>query len=191
MCVGDDLGKHFRTAKIFFFFFFCSCSEMTAEYACTRRQFGRSLSEFGLIQVRRGGAGWAESPLAGIWGGGKLGPGRALRLGRPGSLRSRSVLTVLLNTPGEVCPDGAEGLRDGKHGLPHGSDAGRTWLPRLLHRGCHGEGNPHTAPLPASRQPAAAWARARCPRQPPGPRWGQRDRAPLGSCWAICQVVTS
>ncbi|XP_061253245.1 complex I assembly factor ACAD9, mitochondrial isoform X2 [Bos javanicus] len=58
--------------------------EMTAEYACTRKQFNRNLRE--------------------------------------------------------VCPDGAEGLRDGKHGLPHGGDAGRTWLPRLLHRGRHGEG---------------------------------------------------
>lgn len=34
---------------------------MTAEYACTRKQFNRNLSEFGLIQVRRG-EGWAGSP---------------------------------------------------------------------------------------------------------------------------------
>ncbi|XP_044790206.1 complex I assembly factor ACAD9, mitochondrial isoform X1 [Bubalus bubalis] len=70
---------------------------------------------------------------------GAPGPRFTLRLGGPGCPCSTSVLTVL-NTPGEVCPDGAEGLRDGKHGLPHGGDAGRTWLPRLLHRGRHGEG---------------------------------------------------
>lgn len=33
-------------------------SEMTAEYACTRKQFSRNLSEFGLIQVLRVLYGW-------------------------------------------------------------------------------------------------------------------------------------
>lgn len=32
---------------VFFFF-----KEMTAEYACTRKQFNKKLSEFGLIQVK-------------------------------------------------------------------------------------------------------------------------------------------
>lgn len=31
---------------------------MTAEYACTRKQFNRNLSEFGLIQVLRVLFGW-------------------------------------------------------------------------------------------------------------------------------------
>lgn len=35
---------------IFFLFFF---KEMTAEYACTRKQFNKKLSEFGLIQVKK------------------------------------------------------------------------------------------------------------------------------------------
>lgn len=44
---------------------------MTAEYACTRKQFNRTLSEFGLIQVQKaewasaGSSAWIESAL---WG---------------------------------------------------------------------------------------------------------------------------
>ena len=41
---------------------------MTAEYACTRKQFNRNLSEFGLIQVGRvQSAAWADY-LAGTEG---------------------------------------------------------------------------------------------------------------------------
>ena len=35
---------------------------MTAEHACTRKQFNRNLSEFGLIQVRRGQGLGGQSP---------------------------------------------------------------------------------------------------------------------------------
>lgn len=89
---------------------------MSSEYAATRKQFGKSLSEFGLIQVR--------SPLA----------DRFLWLQKP------AACFCLRAAAGEVCRHGSECFCDGEHGLPDRRDDGPARSPRLFPRGRHGQG---------------------------------------------------
>lgn len=77
--------------------------ELTSEYAATRKQFNRSLSEFGMIQVRR----------------------RAARRPFP-PRQTRATRLCGCAVAGEVCCDGSECLCDGEHGLHDGWDDGQT-----------------------------------------------------------------
>lgn len=81
----------------------------------------------------------------------------SLLVDRSGSWHMWIVSCFSPNAPGEVCPHGPEGLRNGKYGLPHCRDAGPARVSRLLHRGCHGEGEPSPARETEKRSSAAAF----------------------------------
>lgn len=88
---------------------------MTSEYAATRKQFNKSLAEFGMIQVQSPRWNLKYHPFS-VW----------------------SKVNELCVFVGEVCSDGPECLCDGKHGLPDSRDDGQTGTSRLFSGGCNG-----------------------------------------------------
>lgn len=76
---------------------------ISSEYATTRKQFSKKLSEFGMIQVRRRSE---KRPFL--------------------SGQERPTCVCGSAVAGEVCCDGSECVCDGEHGLSDSWDDGQT-----------------------------------------------------------------